>query len=366
MHLVTIIGGAGAIQGAVILVSILLRFRHRKNLPLALLILVFSVRMATIPTWSEQVLLRFPWLFPLTAPLPVLFAPLLWWYVRESASHTPARPPCFILHWIPFVLLVAFLSGITASMDSTHYKSFVASLFSGKPPVWFTVQNGVKVVINSVYMVLAARIAFGNGTKLLSRQKRFWLRTLVILPTIVFGFYCYVALNPAATALSSAGNTLPFCILAITMLVFVYLVAFLFMFTPNFSIIPYAKTDKTREPRYTDAECQAIMARVNQELDKGIFKNPDLTISDLATLLEIHPNKLSFVINHCTSMSFRTLLNTKRIEFFCRQVSTGSLHNHSILRLALEAGFPSKSTFNRVFSEHTGMSPSEYLKNHTF
>lgn len=170
MHLLTIIGGAGAIQGAAVLVSIMLRFRHRKNLPLALLIFVFSVRLATIPTWSEEILLQFPCLLPLTTPLPILFAPLLWWYVNESTSQTPVYSHWFFLHWMPFCAIFTFLSGIIASMDTTSYESFISSLFSGNPPVWFTAQNVIKVVINSVYMVLAARLVFGVKMKPYSHQ----------------------------------------------------------------------------------------------------------------------------------------------------------------------------------------------------
>ena len=44
-----------------------------------------------------------------------------------------------------------------------------------------------------------------------------------------------------------------------------------------------------------------------------------------------------------------------------RRVSEGALAQQSILELAFEAGFSSKSTFNRVFKERVGVAPSDYV-----
>jgi AraC-like DNA-binding protein len=66
------------------------------------------------------------------------------------------------------------------------------------------------------------------------------------------------------------------------------------------------------------------------------------------------------VVNQIYGQSFRELLNRCRIDFFVRRVVNGALEDQSILDLAFEAGFSSKSTFNRVFKDHIGMSPSCY------
>lgn len=364
MHILTILGGAGALQGAVILLSILLRFRHRKNLPLVLLLFAFSIRLATIPTWSEHCLLRFPWILPFTASLPALFGPLLLWYVREVMHIKHRHGPVLILHGIPYVCIFGLLSCKTFCIPDTKFAEFVGSVFSGHPPRWFTLQNWVKVVLNVVYTGFAARIAFGKQSREFSRQKRFWVRCIVLAPAIVLSLYCYVALNPAVTAQAASGYMIPFKILAITMLTFVYVIGFLFMFTPNFSMIDYSRSVGEGKPLCSDEECRSLMFMVEEKLDDDAITNPDLTISDLAALIPAHPNRISYTINHCTGMTFKTLLNKKRLDQFCRKAQEGFLNNHSILDLAYEAGFPSKSTFNRVFHEYTGMTPSEYLQKH--
>ena len=102
MHLLELLAALGAAQGFLLLVLIILRYRHHKSLPLALLLLAFSLRLGTIPSWNPQALIAHPWLFPATTPLPFLFGPLLWWAVRELARDTEARPRFLPLHFLPY------------------------------------------------------------------------------------------------------------------------------------------------------------------------------------------------------------------------------------------------------------------------
>lgn len=95
-------------------------------------------------------------------------------------------------------------------------------------------------------------------------------------------------------------------------------------------------------------------------LEEGAYRDVDLSLARLAGSLGVHPNRLSAVINDAFGESFPSLVCRYRVEYFTRRVDEGALREQSILDLALEAGFPSKSTFNRVFKDHLGMSPSAY------
>ena len=92
-----------------------------------------------------------------------------------------------------------------------------------------------------------------------------------------------------------------------------------------------------------------------------LFTEPELTLTDLAARLEIHPNYLSQVIN-LKGVNFYDYINTLRIEEFKRLISLSENKKYTILGLAYECGFNSKSAFNRFFKKVTGLSPSEYLK----
>ena len=85
-------------------------------------------------------------------------------------------------------------------------------------------------------------------------------------------------------------------------------------------------------------------------------------MSSAAKMIGAHPNVLSFVINDSFDMGFKEYLSELRLKDFLERADTQALESTTILGLALDAGFPSKSTFNRVFKEKYDSTPREYLK----
>lgn len=95
---------------------------------------------------------------------------------------------------------------------------------------------------------------------------------------------------------------------------------------------------------------------------KKPYTEPELTIYGLAQLMNLPPHQLSKVINtefHCNFFEF---VNSYRVEEFRQKVFSGEFKNLTILGIALECGFNSKSSFNRIFKESTGITPGEYIK----
>lgn len=97
-------------------------------------------------------------------------------------------------------------------------------------------------------------------------------------------------------------------------------------------------------------------------LSAKVFKNPELTLVELAQILNLHPNSLSQVINSLEHKNFYDYINDHRVEEFKKIVGLPKNQKYTLLALALECGFNSKTTFNRNFKKSTGLSPSEYLK----
>jgi AraC-like DNA-binding protein len=93
-----------------------------------------------------------------------------------------------------------------------------------------------------------------------------------------------------------------------------------------------------------------------------LYTNPEITLAELAQTLNVHPNNLSQVINTFEGKNFYDYINHKRIEEFKRIVALPENQRFTLLALAHDCGFNSKTSFNRNFKNATGLSPSEYLK----
>ena len=119
------------------------------------------------------------------------------------------------------------------------------------------------------------------------------------------------------------------------------------------TISPKARTLPTGLQPYVD-QLTNLMS-----LEKP-FLNADLTLESLANLMDIHPKTLSQVLNTGLQQNFYDFVNTYRIKEAKKMLLDPAYAHLNILGIALESGFNSKPTFNRVFRKFVDMSPSEF------
>ncbi len=95
-----------------------------------------------------------------------------------------------------------------------------------------------------------------------------------------------------------------------------------------------------------------------------IYTNPALTISDLARELGVTQHRLREVINqYMGHKNFSTFLNSYRIEAVKADLCNPKMRDIPILTIAMDHGFNSLTTFNRVFKNLEGQTPSEFRQN---
>lgn len=93
-----------------------------------------------------------------------------------------------------------------------------------------------------------------------------------------------------------------------------------------------------------------------------MYENPELVISDLSNRLGTHSKKISQVINEGFGMNFNDFVNHYRTKALIAKIEEGEHTIQTLLGLALDCGFNSKSTFNRAFKRATNLSPKEYIE----
>jgi AraC-like DNA-binding protein len=90
------------------------------------------------------------------------------------------------------------------------------------------------------------------------------------------------------------------------------------------------------------------------------YSDGDLTIQRLAEKLSVPAPHLSQTINERLGQTFSDFINSYRVEEAKRKLLDPALKHLSVLGIAEEVGFNSKSSFNSVFKKHTNMTPSEF------
>jgi TolB-like protein/AraC-like DNA-binding protein len=92
------------------------------------------------------------------------------------------------------------------------------------------------------------------------------------------------------------------------------------------------------------------------------YLNPSISLRDLAYQVEIHPNQLSWLINENLGKKFNEFINHYRLQHFKELAINPDNAHISIIGLAYESGFNSKTVFNTFFKKEEGMTPLEFLK----
>jgi len=92
------------------------------------------------------------------------------------------------------------------------------------------------------------------------------------------------------------------------------------------------------------------------------YLDAQLSLASLAGQLQLHPNKLSYLINEITGMNFNEFINQFRLAYF-KKIAVNPQNAHlTILGLAYESGFNSKTVFNAYFKKIENTTPGNWLK----
>lgn len=101
-------------------------------------------------------------------------------------------------------------------------------------------------------------------------------------------------------------------------------------------------------------------------IDKKLYENPELSVADIAQPLGIAPKRVSQIINRGFAVNFNDYINQHRVKAVIAKLKEGEHSLQTLLAIAYDCGFNSKSTFNRAFKRHTGLSPNAYIQKNSW
>lgn len=308
--------------------------------------------------------------------LPFLYGPLLLLYARLMTSEKPVFHTGYLWHSTPFLLFfIVSLIFIDKPVMTGTEGFLVMDRF-----ISFRIIYGISffisitsysvatfVVINRHQRHLKAYLSYSSGKVTLQ-----WLLGLSIT------FYVGYVIMFIFGGIDIMMKFMPFDPYEISF-IGLTIMAFLFgVFGFNQSSI-FEEAIRTKTLRDTDIQNNGqekkyqrsglkekninnyIESITNYMEKEKPYLDRELNIYNVSESLKLPRHIISEVINEHMGKNFYTLINEYRVEEVKKRLHDPRFKNLTILAIAYESGFNSKSSFNTIFKEKTGLTPSEYV-----
>jgi AraC-like DNA-binding protein len=358
---------AGAVHALVqaLLLWCVPRGRRAANRIMAAFLVVLAIGMSHGVALLAGVYERWPPLVLLMGTLPLLYGPLFFFYVRAMARQEARWQAADAFHLAPFILgLAAYAVSWRSGGPAADWRVVDSIARAPWQAVVAMATLQTVVYVRWIRRLLrqhsdAVKSSYSHIDKVTLGWLRWRLATFGLIWTAGIVMMAVVAFEPRAVGLATQ---LVFVLVALN----TFATGYRSMVQPVF----FGLADAARPaPRYerssltpeNAALCQARLLEL-MERDKP-FLDPEITLPALAQALDVQPAHLSRVINELLGRNFFEFVNRYRVETAKRRLSAPGAAGEKLITVALECGFNSLSTFNRVFKDIAGRTPSDYRRN---
>jgi len=318
------------------------------------------------------------WIVGLSAPFILVHGPFLYLYTAASTNAFSFKKKTWLFHFWPFVgsiltLMPLYLMSAKEKMDlynsdGAAYQNFNSGLLI------FIYVTGLIYIFLSFHLLRKHKKNIGNQFSYEEKINLNWLRYLIYGLLVIWIIIIVLKKN---SLIYGSG------------VVFVTILGYLgirqvgiFGMNEAQLINETGQTDLLTDPINT--ESQPVEAEIPKKkyANSGItieqaneihqqliqlmetekfYTEPELSLNILAAKLSVHPNYLSQVINEKEGVSFFDYINTLRVNEFKRLIQEKDQSQFTLISIAYDCGFNSKSSFYKNFKKVTGQSPTEYI-----
>lgn len=354
------------------LIILLVLFKTKKLLLHHKLFIAILVVLFLLLTTSYGIFNDIKWLKYVgvsTKGIGYLLGPLIYLYVKSLTISHNSFFKKNRKHFIPFA--VYFFIITIPFLISVFYKEFIFSYLE------ILNENGyitdcIEILFGLFYLIISLRLfyrinsALKNVFSTLEYKNIKWIEVLaiglILFSCIQLGIFTLEKVNGESDLLDLT--------LVASYVSFVCYLGYyglqqgqtVILINPLKSIAE-AQNDQGKRKYMTDEEIEEVDSKIASIFpSQKPYLDEGLTLSKLASILETSDKKLSYYFNSHLQANFYDFVNAHRIEAFKIKLASNEQENYSILGLAYDSGFKSKSSFNRIFKKETGLSPSAYLK----
>ena len=363
-----------SIQGLMLVVLLVTRKKQSQaNFLMAMYVLFLAFTLAVSYYVGSGKLSTIHPVMGLNVGITFLCGPFIWLYARLLTGVDSALRKKDLLHFLPYVIFTAFafLAFYALPLAEKETMTQNASESWALNILFWT--NGIKIFHSLVYYYYSFLLIHKKEKALpdLHANGNFfalkWLRWLLVIITAVsavMGLWFMIYLVYGKSIFDPImGKTIN-----LLLFVLVYAMAWFALKYPRLfgqyeSDQKLKRESKYRQSSLSAAESLSIWQSLNSIMkEEKLFLNADLSMIDLTDKLGYSVKHLSQVINEQSGDNFFSFVNQFRVEEF-KQVAIKEENAHlTLVAIALNCGFASKSSFYATFKKLEGLTPRQFLK----
>ena len=290
------------------------------------------------------------------APLPFTFAlgPLFYAYVRARLGY--GLPG--VVHAVLPIAQAVLVIGIALSPLATQQR-YMGEMFA---PWWGTTQTALFALSLAIYLALSWRMIPETASYAWARDRDRWLRQFVTVGVLsLMGVVVFALIGPLFPDLPGQRFFGLSWVSFLEVLLYsgiVYAIAVGGWVQAEVGAEADTSTRSTSvDPQAASHHAAALDALIR---DEQPYLDPNLSLGSLAGQLGMTDKALSGLLNDTLGTSYTDYVNRLRVDEARRRLADPDNDHLTVLAVGLDAGFASKSTFNRVFKAETGETPSAF------
>lgn len=353
----------GFFQSLFLLGVYLFSAKNRKNINgyIAFLIFVLFVGLLGRVLYASKVFGDNFRLITISEFAILLFGATVFLFTKSSLNNERFRAKDLI-HYIPGIVYIIFvLFYFIIPTDEV----IIARIQRGELYAVVSVLVGIGLVFNCTYWLLSLRQFLEFRIKLKNElsytlKTQFFLNFLIAIGVclLVWISMYFISLFGFETIERDARK---FIWLGIAFIIL--FIAYYGMIAPDlFRIQSFNLSQKYSQSKLSNKDLDILKTQLEQMMTaKKPYLNTKLMKAELATMLGISNPELARLLNERIGMNFFDFVNYYRIKEFIVLAKTDKAKELTFFGLAQEAGFNSKTTFNKAFRSLMGTSPSAYF-----
>ncbi|QHT70046.1 AraC family transcriptional regulator [Rhodocytophaga rosea] len=344
-------------QGILLSLALLpVRKQHPSNTFLGLILLVISLEL--LNAWGMQVKYHSsPDVFPFWLLQSYLMLPPSVWLFAQMTTYAD-----FVFHRKHLLFYIPAGVDIAVQMGwYLHFRFVGHSIHLLDIKAWFLFAEILPILwMGVVLAVYAQRLLVISG-----QLKKEAIHVSVIHLVKIYGVFVFLLLLTILWIAAVLMYMRVFSLIELIITLFLFALGYIGYFNPAFFEVPKLlkkKTAGTEPPLFPNYNDQVELERLTHAFEQhSLHMRSKLSLEELAGELNVPSRYVSYLINRYHATNFHSFVNTYRVKEVIRKINDPAQQHKTLLALALESGFNSKSAFNQVFKTHTGQSPSEYL-----